>query len=344
MGVFSKIGSFFNRHRNKFVVGGVVVWGSVLLTRYAQQKLKEWQQHEAKEFFERTRKQQHFESTERTCNQTIINLTNALSESLLKAVNTDEILTELRNNPPHKVELWERLKVLVFTKVSCLIYLSTLLTAVLRVQMNIIGGYLYKDPSILSIDLQQKYLSICQELLNSGVRKLVRLFEDEVTKIVGIIPLKRQLKIDELENIFWTIQSAIRENADDPLNNLRQYFTSDGKNDTNGIYNSMIQETADLLDSDEVKMLMSSCISRGFVLLGDQISEFYGPSPSNSNSDFVHPSDVKIPLAKLIPIINGLVNKNSLPNTLIQQLIINDKVKTLGANIYEAFSYNNSKD
>ncbi|KAF5287299.1 hypothetical protein FQR65_LT02172 [Abscondita terminalis] len=344
MGVFSKIGDFLNRHRNKFVVGGVVVWGSVILTRYAQQKLKEWQQHEAKEFFERTRKQQHFESTERTCNQTIINLTNRLNESLLKAVNTDEILTELRNNPENKIELWERLKVLVFTKVSCVIYLSTLLTTILRVQMNIIGGYLYKDSLIISLDLQQKYLSICQELLNSGVYKLAKLFENEISKIVGVIPLKRQLKVDELENIFWTIQTAVRESVDDPVNNLRQFFVSESRNDTKGIYNNMIQETADLLDSDEVKMLMCSCISRGFVLLVDQISEFYSLNPTDSKTDFVHPSNVKIPLAKLIPIINGLVSKNSLPNTLTQQLINNDKLKTLGANVYEAFSYNNNNN
>lgn len=111
MNVFSKIGGFLNRHRNKFFVGGVVVGGSILLTRYAQYKLKEWQQNEAKEFLERTRKQQHFESTERTCNQTILSLITALNESLTKCLNTDEIIEELRKNPDNKLELWDKLKV-----------------------------------------------------------------------------------------------------------------------------------------------------------------------------------------------------------------------------------------
>jgi len=343
MNVFSKIGGFLNRHRNKFFVGGVIITGSVLLTRYAQQRLREWQQNEAKEFFERTRKQQHFESTERTCNQTILSLIAALNESLAKTINTEEIVAELRSNPDNRVELWDKLKVLVFSKASCLIYISTLLVVTLRVQMNIIGGYLYKDPACITLDLQQKYLSLCHSLLESGTQKLAELLENEYKKILQVIPLKRQMKIDELEKIFWAIQTAIRESDADPIDRFRHYVASENATDEKDIYSCMVQDTTDLLNSDEVKILASSCISRGFVVLGDQLSEFFGPSTSSSTDDtFVHPSDVKIPLAKLIPIINGLVSRNSLPDLLVQQLIANDKLKTMGANVYEAFSYNNN--
>lgn len=79
--------------------------------RYAQQKLREWQEREAKEFFERTRRQQHFESTERTCNQTILSLMTTLNEALAKAVNTEQVVEELRKKPENKVELWDKLKV-----------------------------------------------------------------------------------------------------------------------------------------------------------------------------------------------------------------------------------------
>lgn len=111
MTIFSKIRDFLNRHRNKIVVGGIIVSGSILLTRYAQQKLREWQEKEAREFLERTRKQQHFESTERTCSQTVVNLMVSMIESLAKVVNTEEIIEELRKKPENKVELWEKLKV-----------------------------------------------------------------------------------------------------------------------------------------------------------------------------------------------------------------------------------------
>lgn len=110
MSVFSKIRNFLNRNRTKFVVGGVLITSSVLLMRYAQQKLREWQEREAREFFERTRRQQHFESTERTCNQTILNLMATLNEAA-RIVNTEEVVEELRKKPENKVELWEKLKV-----------------------------------------------------------------------------------------------------------------------------------------------------------------------------------------------------------------------------------------
>lgn len=98
-----------------------------------------------------------------------------------------------------------------------------------------------------------------------------------------------------------------------------------------------------MLDSDEVKSLAIHCINRGFSLLNDQLAEYYLPAEkimeisSNSESEFVNPMDIEIPMAKLIPIINGLFAKK-LPDSLIHQLITNEKLKTLGANIYECFS------
>lgn len=95
-----------------------------------------------------------------------------------------------------------------------------------------------------------------------------------------------------------------------------------------------------------MKSLANHCISRGFTLLNDQIAEFYVPNgvkaneSAGSGSTFVHPSEIEIHLAKLIPVINGLFTKK-LPYGLVQQLVTNEKVKTLGANVYECFS--NSK-
>lgn len=105
-----------------------------------------------------------------------------------------------------------------------------------------------------------------------------------------------------------------------------------------------VRETADLLDSEEVQSLATTCTNRGFSFVIDKISEFYAPNgiidgPSSSKDIFIHPSKVQIPLAKLIPILNGFLSRNSFPEALCQQLIIDDKLKTLGANIYEVFSH-----
>lgn len=104
-------------------------------------------------------------------------------------------------------------------------------------------------------------------------------------------------------------------------------------------------DTIDLLDSDEVKSIAVHCINRGFALLSDQLADFYVPAakiqeiPINSReTNFISPLNIDIPIAKLIPIVNGLCT-GKFPNSLLQQLICNEKIKVLGANIYESFSY-----
>lgn len=111
MSVFSGIRGFFSRHKNKFIVGGIIITGSVILTKYAQRRLREWQEKETREFLERNRKQNHFESIGRTCNQTISNLSGALYEVILNVANTDDIIETLKTNPENKLLLWNDLKV-----------------------------------------------------------------------------------------------------------------------------------------------------------------------------------------------------------------------------------------
>lgn len=100
------------------------------------------------------------------------------------------------------------------------------------------------------------------------------------------------------------------------------------------MYFFQLRDTADFLESDEIKSISTHCVNRGFIQLGDQIAEFY--SAPNSSSNFQNPFDTKKPLAKLLPIINGLISRQSLPQNLLQQLIVNEKLQTLSANIYES--------
>lgn len=55
-----------------------------------------------------------------------------------------------------------------------------MLVITLKVQLSIIGGYLYKDPMSISTELQEKYLSICQTFLKEGIEKLRNVIEAEV--------------------------------------------------------------------------------------------------------------------------------------------------------------------
>jgi peroxin-3 len=342
MSVFSKVRNFFSRHRNKFIVGGVIIGGSIFLTRYAQQKLKEWQEKETLEFLERNRKHQHFESIGRTCNQTILNLSAALNETVTRNITTEELIDQLKTNPENKLALWNELKILVFSKVACTIYANVMLVVTLKIQLSIIGGYLYKDPNSLSSEVQERYLSVCQNLMNSGFTRLNRLIERTCRKVLEPVNLTKQLKLSNLEAIFWSIQTAIATDSDNPVEKLQEYIFPEIP-ETKGIYDRVLKDTIELLDSDEVKSLTTHCINRGFMVLAEQLSEYYNSNGVKENmkitetGEFTNPFNIKKPMAKVLPIMNGFFTKRSLPDQFLQQLIVYEKLKMLSANIYESF-------
>lgn len=370
-----------NRHRHKFVVTGVVIASGVLALRYAQRKLIEYHESKAKEFFERTRRTQHFESTERTCNQTIMGLGPNLIEKILKHLNADDVVEQLRHNPDRKIELWNRVKVLAISRLCALVYACSMLVITLRVQLNILGGYLYKDAvnaeELVSNDIQQNYVALVQHFLNEGCESLCNLIQSKVEHILSGYDLSRKLTLAETEQIFWSIQMAINSDANDPSNKLATFvFPNDLPASTsNPLYEQMFNETIDILESTDVAALNANNVSRGFSVVMDNIADFYFKPINGSNgsrsiaengifasedgakiteinddqpeSDSVLPniSTVSIPLPKLIPIINGLAKQTfsnttkppSLSTSLVTLYLISDKVKVLGANVYETF-------
>ncbi|KAG6456059.1 peroxisomal biogenesis factor 3 [Manduca sexta] len=370
--MFSSIKNFLHRHKKKFIVTGVVVGGIYILTNYAQRKLREWQEKEAKKFFEMTRKKQHFESTERTCNQTILSLSKIVSESILSLLNTEEIVQKLQENPENKLALWEQLKVMIFTRICVLVYALCILQVTLRVQLNIIGGYLFKDSvheedPLVDSNLQSKYLSLCHHFVGRGVEDLIKQIEKAVKRVVEPVVLKKKITLQEVEQMFWSIQTILcTDTADgDPIKKMVHYLVGhteidDAKLDT------IVKETMDILESDEVTSIAMSSVSRSFSAVIDEVASLFVTKsvPITKNDleidchvitngalklgaaaeQFVDINKVEIHFVKLLPVINELVTKNTckgnnnIPDLLTQQLTLNDKLKLLGANIYEVFS------
>lgn len=225
--MFAGVRNFLSRHKRKFIVGGVIVGGSVLALRYAQRKLREFQEEQAREFLEKTRRLQHFESTERTCNQTIMGIAPSVFEEITKILSTEEILEQLRKKPDNKKELWEEMKVISFTRLTTMVYASSILVVTLRIQLNLVGGYLYRDSTkptssamCVTPDVRQMYLALIQHFLRDGLKDLSRLIEGKVRHIMKDYDLKRKLTIGDIEQIFWSIQMAVNNDAQNPNSHL----------------------------------------------------------------------------------------------------------------------------
>lgn len=358
--MFNSVSEFLYRHRRKFFVSGLVVGGVALGFRYTQHKLIQWQEREALDFLGQLRHQNHYESTEKTCNKTILSLSSTLYEQILNIVDIDGHVQKLKDGVTDKIAVWEELKIFSFTKVALMLYCGSMLTITLRIQLNILGGYLFQDStgfteinkSKLNMEVQQKYLSLCQYFLDMGVKELCNLIEAKVRFVLEGTSLKQNMSLQDIEHVFWAIQSSVSNDCQNPIKNFIKYVLPPGaeynKNEEE-LYQMIVNDTVELLQSDEVTSLASSCISQGFSSVIDQIAEHFTGKKVVTIHDqcrlkedigFVHPSKVTIPMVKLIPIISSIMNKQkgAQSSEWIIPFVQMGKIKTLGANIYETFS------
>uniref|UniRef100_A0A8C4SU35 Peroxisomal biogenesis factor 3 n=1 Tax=Erpetoichthys calabaricus TaxID=27687 RepID=A0A8C4SU35_ERPCA len=178
--------NFLKRHKRKFIFAGAVVGGVYILGKYAQRKIRELQEREAAEYIAQARRQFHFESNQRTCNMTVLSMLPTLRDTIMQLLNSESLTALLKNKPPNKLEIWEDLKIISFTRSIVAVYSTCMLVVLLRVQLNIIGGYIYLDNSSVSKngmvpfappEVQQQYLSSIQHLLGDGFRFFVSIAE-----------------------------------------------------------------------------------------------------------------------------------------------------------------------
>lgn len=372
--MFSRINGFVGRHRRKFIVGGIVV-GGVVFIRYTARKLREWQEKEIKDMLERSKRRQYFECTERTCSQMIMSLTSTLRESIINVLDTEAIVNKLRSGCPDKIACWNELKVLAIARSAIVVYSYAMLATLIRIQFNVMGGHVYKDiqnsnNTATENVVQTSYMSLSRHFIYDGIKKLSLLIKDKVAEITASISLKDELTLRDIEEIYWGLTSSISaDSSKDPVKNLGEYMLlANCEEEQTPILQKLFIETLDLLESEEVQNLTQSNVRSGFSLLVDHISAFFigpptiengktiengisVPGTSNQNSismkydssSFTNINKVSIPMAKIIPIINGQVpdkpTSKDFQTDLLQRYITNNELKTLGANIYEAFSF-----
>lgn len=101
----------------------------------------------------------------------------------------------------------------------------------------------------------------------------------------------------------------------------------------------MVNETREVLETSEVKQLLSTCVNIGVNCILDKLSEIVTAlsidvkQPSDDTS-FLHPSNVDVYVAKLVPALNNLIFQDFWP----VQLLAVEPLRIFGANIYESFS------
>ena len=186
--------SWVKRHRRKLVISGAVIGGLYLVGKVAERQMAKMQvrlqtcslnfkeinfskpgncficqEEETRRILEAARKQNHFTSTENTAHRTLAALFPALRQVIGEKLDTDTITNILRQRPPteDKIQFWTELKVISVSRCVVLVLSGVYLCIMLRVQLNILAGYLYDQQ--ISSTAGKSNIMISQNMVISTV-------------------------------------------------------------------------------------------------------------------------------------------------------------------------------
>ncbi|XP_054168800.1 peroxisomal biogenesis factor 3-like [Oppia nitens] len=403
---------FFKRHRNKALLGTATAAGVYALNRYLHSVADEWQQSSSRDFVSEVKKKEiHFENTIDTCNQTSMSLSVKIVDILDQTLDAEPILEQIKlaaagaatsdhhnssnsNGSNNKIELWNRLKIQIFTRVIAEVYCVTLFVTYLRVQLSVLAGYIYMDSSsgqlntgsgsanatnlmqqmqTTSSNVQNKYLSLLHTFYSTGIQQIIEPIMAAVEDSLKDISLKDQIVMNDLKIVFDKVKSSMAFTLNGCQSNASRFLINPNKlfisSETNGLNNGltgdkdgqllqrMINETQDILESDDFKRVVDSGIDLGFAVLMDVILGCFvrfsdektgqtvsSSSLSSSDNGFANPHSIRMPLVKLLPKVWLSLRDRRRPEeklVLVRHLICLDVLNCFAANIYEAFCQTN---
>jgi len=353
------------------MIGGAAVGGVMIAARIMERQLEKAREEAGKKSLEQHRKRNHFESTECTCVSTTSHIFSQLKESIVDAFQTEKLTQSLRlgPEPEEKIRIWNEIKLLCFCKATAFIIGEAFLGVLIRVQLNILAGYLYTErvsvnyllnnnsrdsmyASRFCKKVQEFYLNISNHFLKEGFPDFCEILTVNVKKTVEQIQLQDKLKLIDMEQTFQSILEDLF--SEFPERNL---FTNPGKfvlssressakhleqlgDEDAETYKRILSETFEILESQEVIGILKRLCLQGFSYLTDQLSEDDVFCPSEEGDEFVSPSSMCVPMAKLVPIISSLVQLEEGEETdrWLTHILDDSELKLLSANIYETFS------
>ncbi|XP_021909522.1 peroxisome biogenesis protein 3-2 [Carica papaya] len=201
---------FWRRHRRKiFVTTGVLGSGYFLYKLYDahRRSLADLERQLANERENdeiiKAQMQAHFQNIQRIADTTTLpHAMNFLNSRIAEELDVGPLTQRLNREkatlmPSEKLELWERLKTLSFTRMVMSVWAVTMLSLYIRVQVNILGRHLYidtarglgssdlfDDADLIDTDNEKKFLSGADFLANYGMPALISDLQAAVTEVL----------------------------------------------------------------------------------------------------------------------------------------------------------------
>ncbi|XP_076440005.1 peroxisomal biogenesis factor 3-like [Babylonia areolata] len=363
--MLTRLWNCMRRHKKKLIFFTAFFGGGWVAYKWLQQKVQEVRNAQDKAYLEKMKRQHHFDSNQRTCNMTVLSMVPNLREALDKELSSKELTDKLQNNPPDKLSLWIELKIVSVARGITGVYGCCLLTLLLRVQLNLMGGYLFLDTvhgkreeeseSGSGVQMpkavQERYLSLVKHLLGEGIAELAKYVKQATEKEVGRISLKEQMSIDYIQSVVNAVRERVEcgntELCQGPSTlPLCQYVLPgeqvpdmEVKTDEEELFDKLVKETRDIMESSDFHLVLQESLERGFARLMDNVADHYRQKMDPEKPE-ISLHEVVLPFAKVLPVMDIVITRLlcDAPNTFIQELLLLEQLKNFAANIYEAFS------
>lgn len=324
---------FWRRHKRKvYVTFGVLGSGYLLYKLYEGHKRRlsdlerELADERRNEELIRSQIKEHFEKIQTIADTTTLphvmrHLSSRIEEDL-DLTNLMERLMKGKDQPnsltaAEKLELWDGLKILNFTRIALSLWATIILSLYIRVQVNILGRHLYIDTArglgssiqldeadLIYRDEEQQFLASADYLTNVGLPALISCFETAASEVLKGKQLKDFFNTTVLRDTILQILHTflcmgsphhwmgflMPEHS--KLYNAAASSSSDSTGPVHASkFELLMLEAHDVLSSSEFEIILDMSLKTAVDVMMEDISILCGDNYLKSG----------IPLAKLLP-------------------------------------------
>jgi hypothetical protein len=233
---------------------------------------------------------------QRECDEALLRFITTLSNSLDSTfVAIPSLISELKsarsrrskenNTSDEELQLWNKLKVTVFTKLVVSIYGFHLVNLVLRLQLHILGRIQSTQNTTdvgdksLSVDDRASFLSLTYNyILGDGLHALAGTVAPIAAEVLSDVSFGKRLDCSSITALV----RRIREKVEGPTSEcamaphpLVQFiiFPSHLRKGVSPLTQAMLEETWDCAESPQFARALTASLDRSLDLLGDQLSK-----------------------------------------------------------------------
>ncbi|EOA38868.1 hypothetical protein CARUB_v10011233mg [Capsella rubella] len=225
---------FWRKHRRKVLVTAGCLGSGYLLYKLYNSHTRRLADLERELAYERendelikNQMKAHFENIQLIVDSTTLPHTlQYLSVRISEEIDVSDVMERLNKgkgllSPPEKLQLWDELKILSFTRMVLSLWSVTMLSLYIRVQVNILGRHLYVDTAralgrshvLEELDLidrndEQKFLSSADFLVTNAMPSLISDMQDAAREVLKGKQLKDVITTRVLQETVMRIMDV----------------------------------------------------------------------------------------------------------------------------------------